>query len=131
VNYSVNGDPEEARSVDKVDDLIVEEDGNAIPVREDTNVASVEEMLKKEATVDETIKSSGGLHKMFESELTQKDEEYNEMMNFINKDDKDTKFLRSRTTDPTSAMILIQGHWSLHLALWIVNLMTDPSRNNL
>ena len=68
---------------------------------------------------------------MFESEITQKDEEYNEMMNFINKDDLETKFLRSKLTDPTSALILIQGHWSLHLALWIVHLMAEPSRNYL
>ena len=68
---------------------------------------------------------------MFESETTQKNEEFNEMMNFINKDEKDTKFLRTRLTDPTSALILIQGHWSLHLALWIVHLLTDPSRNSL
>lgn len=53
------------------------------------------------------------------------------MDQFIDKDEMENKFLQTTLNDPTSALILIQGHWGLHLSLWIVNLLTVPSRNIL
>ena len=50
------------------------------------------------------------------------------MMACCNKENMDLKHLRSSLNDPTSALILVQGHWTLHLAMFLASLYASKGR---
>ena len=57
--------------------------------------------------------------------------EYDEMLKFVNHDDMNNKYLKVNFVDPSSALILIQGHALQHLAMGVLTFLVKKSNKTL
>jgi hypothetical protein len=71
------------------------------------------------------------LTKKLNDNFDDEEEEQSEMMNFINQDDLDHKYLKRDLSDPSSALILVQGHSLLHLCMAIATYWIEDGQETL
>ena len=109
---------------------------NTVKPMSDTNSVdgniemSLIQPIKQDPTTDkkEEIEDALGApnicaHNLFKKAREENTDEYDDMMASCNKENMDLKHLRSSQNDPTSALILVQGHWTLHLAMFLTSLL--------
>lgn len=53
------------------------------------------------------------------------------MLQYLNQDDMDNKYLKVNFIDPSSALILVQGHQVLHVCMGIMVLLVKKSQSKL